>query len=368
MKTIKISSLSAVLFFCSRVFAADQPLETGHEYMIALNYPNNLHVIDVQSDKIFKTCQLPDAFGPGTAQVAPGGKIAYILNNHYGDIYGVDMDDCKTVFHAELAFNPGEKAKAMFSLAVSPDGKEIYSVVNPSLLFNDHFKVLAPRLQVYSADAGLRAKPARTFEVPRQISVMQTGRDGTLYMAGADIFKLDVKTGKYEVALASRNWNRPLYSAPDVLYVWPQQTYTNDFSLLYTALKFKDKKLDPATAELLYGYMSIDLETGKSTVADFAPVNELYFTGLRSPKHPDQMFGVLNRLTKYDIKTKKLLAASDLEHTYYCVAFNKAGTKLYLAGTYNDIAIFDPETLKKTGSIKLPGGDMALMTTQVFSR
>jgi hypothetical protein len=50
------------------------------------------------------------------------------------------------------------------------------------------------------------------------------------------------------------------------------------------------------------------------------------------------------------------------------VNFSSDGSKVYLAGTYNDIAIYDAETLEKLGNIQLPGGDMSLATAQVFPR
>jgi quinohemoprotein amine dehydrogenase beta subunit len=346
----------------------DKALKSGHEYLIATNYPNNLHVVDLASDTLYKTCQLPDAFGPGTAMMAPDRKTAYILNNHYGDLYGVDLDTCATVFHANLSTKPGERARSMFSFAISPDGKELYSVVNPTQILNDHYVVKQPRLEVFNTSAGLDAKPVRSFPVPRQLYLMRAGDDGSLYIAGPDIYKMDVKTGKYEVAVPGRNWQRPFYSSPDVLYFWPHQSALHDFSMLYTTVKFKDEKQDLDTADYIYGYVSIDLKTGKSTVQDFAPLTELYFTGMRSPKDPNQMFGVLNRLAKYDIKEQKLIKAANLDHSYYCIAFNTAGSKLYLAGTFNDIAVYDPDTLEKVKNIKLPGGDMAITTTQVFTR
>ena len=348
--------------------AAGPALKAGHEYMIATNYPNNLHVVDLASDSLYKTCRLPDAFGPGTAMMAPDNKTAFILNNHFGDLYGVDLDDCKTVFHAKLSRNPGEKVRSMFSFALSPDGKELYTTVNPTQVMSDHYVVKQPRLEVFRTSDGLDAKPVRSFPMPRQVYLMRAADDGSLFVAGPDIYKMDVQTGKYEVAVPGRNWQRPNYSAPDVLYFWPHQTPNHEFSMLYTTAKFKDEKQDLATADFIYGYVSIDLKTGKPTVQDFAPLTELYFTGLRSPKDPNQMFGVLNRLAKYDIREQKLIKAANLEHTYYCVAFNTKGSKLYLAGTFNDIAVFDPDSLEKVKNIKLPGGDMAITTTQVFIR
>ncbi|ENT5134402.1 TPA: quinohemoprotein amine dehydrogenase subunit beta [Pseudomonas aeruginosa] len=343
-------------------------LQPGHEYMVVSNYPNNLHLVDIQTDKLYKTCTLPDAYGPGTVQMAPDKKTAYILNNHYADIYGVDLDSCKLVFHAALAQQPGERARSMFAIAVSPDGKEIYSVANPTKMGLDNYVVQAPRLQVYAADGGLQAKPLRSFPAPRQVTVMQTGADGALYMAGADIYKVDVHTGKVDVAVPSRSWKRPLYSPPDVLYAWPQQTPSGDFTILYTTVKFKDEKQDMATAEFIYGFFNIDLATGKSETVDFAPLTEIYFSAMRSPKDQNLIYGVLNRLTKYDIKQKKLLEVGELDHSYYCVALNKAGNKVYLTGTFNDVAVYDADSLKKLSNIKLPGGDMAIATSQIFTR
>ena len=374
MKLKAIASLATVvagLSLGTGAWAASEAgpaLKSGDEYLIVTNYPNNLHVVELASDSLYKTCQLPDAFGPGTAMMAPDNKTAYVLNNHYGDLYGIDLDDCQTVFHAKLSREPGEKVRSMFSFALSPDGKELYTTVNPTQMMNDHYVVKPPRLEVFRTGDGLDAQPVRSFPMPRQVYLMRTADDGSLFVAGPDIYKMDVHTGKYEVAVPLRNWQRPLYSAPDVLYFWPHQTALNDFSMLYTAAKFQDEQQDPATADYRYGYLSIDLKTGKSVVEDFASLTELYFTGLRSPTDPNQMFGVLNRLAKYDIKEQKLLKAANLEHTYYCIAFNTKGTKLYLAGTFNDIAVYDPDSLEKLGNIKLPGGDMAITTSQAFIR
>ncbi|CAD5110264.1 quinohemoprotein amine dehydrogenase subunit beta [Zestomonas carbonaria] len=347
---------------------AGKALQKDHEYMAITNYPNNLHVIDLKDDSVYKTCQMPDRFGPGTLFISPDKTRAYVLNNGYRDIYGVELDTCKTVFRARLAQKAGEDARSMFAFTVSADGKEIYAVANPMQRGIDHYVVGEPRLQVYSTDAGLDAKPIRSFPAPRQSYVMQAADDGSLYMAGPDIYKIDVQTGERSVAIPSRNWNRPLYSPPDVLYFWPHQQSTRDFTLLYTAARFADEKQDMDSAEYLFGYFNINLATGKTETRDFGPLTELYFTGMRSPKDPNLMYGVLNRLAKYDVAQQKLIKAQELEHTYYCIAFNHAGDKLYLAGTFNDISIHDVDSLEKIGSIKLPGGDMAAATTQVFVR
>lgn len=350
------------------VAASDKPLEKGHEYLAVTNYPNNLHLIDTSTDTLFKTCNLPDSFGPGTVLISPDKSRAYVLNNHYADIYGIELDSCEPVFHARLSQAPSERAVSLMSFATSTDGKEIYSIVNPTQLGLSSYEVQEPRLQVYAADGGLNAKPVRSFPAPRQTNMMQMADDGTLFVIGPDIYKFDVKTGKHSVAFPLRNWKLPNYSAPDVLYFWPQQNKNRDFGLIYTVAKFQDETQDMATAEYKYGYVNIDLKTSKIEQADFGPLTEIYFTAVRSPKDPNLMFGTLNRLAKYDIKQQKLLQASELNHSYYYVTFNVEGSKVYLAGTLNEIAVFDPDSMKQTASITLPGGDMAVMTAQMFIR
>ena len=94
----------------------------------------------------------------------------------------------------------------------------------------------------------------------------------------------------------------------------------------------------------------------------------MYFPVLRAPKTPNTLYGVLNRLAKYGIKQRKLIKSANLEHTYYCVTFDSKGDKLYLGGTFNDLAVFNPDTLEKVCNIKLPGGDMSTSTPQAFVR
>ncbi len=146
---------------------------------------------------------------------------------------------------------------------------------------------------------------------------MMTGDDGTLYMAGPDIYAVDVETGEKEVAIASRNWERPLYAPPDVLNVWPIQSPSNDFTILYTSARFQDESYDLATADWIYGAMNVDLETGETTTRDFGELVEVYFSGMLSPKDDNIVFGVLNRLAKYDIEKQELIGVAELDNSYY---------------------------------------------------
>ena len=348
--------------------ADDKALKSGQEYMIVANYPNQLHVLDLATDSVYKTCDLPGRFGPGALQVAPDKKTAFVLNNGYEDIYGVDMDTCEVTFHANMSLARQERTKSIYAFALSYDGKELYTVQNPTLLERDHYRVQPTRLAVYDTSSGLNAKPVRMFPSPRTVTAMQVGKDGGLYMAGPDIYKMDVQTGKYDVAIPSRNWQRERYVQPDVLNVWAVQTPTQDFTILYTTARFQEGSEDLNTADWLYGYFNVNLETGATETRDFGPITEIYFTGTRSPKDPNIMYGVLNRLAKYDIEKQEMIQAAELEHSYYCITVNQTGSKIYLAGTNNHVAVFDGDTLERLNTIDLPGGDMSTTTAQVFVR
>ncbi len=118
----------------------------------------------------------------------------------------------------------------------------------------------------------------------------------------------------------------------------------------------------------MWGYERVDLATGETESRDFGPLEVVLFSGMTRPGKRNEFFGALTQLKKYDVEQQKELASVDLDHSYYCVNFSTDGSKVYLAGTYNDIAIYDADTLKKLGNIQLPGGDMSLATAQVFQR
>lgn len=344
----------------------DKRLVKGNEYMVLTNYPNNLQVIDLSTDEVYKTCAMPGHYGPGQVQMSPDKSRAYVLTNSFKEIYGINVDTCEMEFKARFAKESGEDARSMFSMAISADGKEIYTVTNPTKKYADHYRIQEPRLQVYNTADGLEAKAVRTFPAPRQMYIMQAADDGSLYAAGPDFYKVDVNTGEFEVAIPLRNWEREGFGAPDVLYFWPHQQYNRDFSILYTAPKLAD---DGVTEEdFVYGFINVNLATGKTERQDFGSVSEVYFTGMRHPKDPNRVYGVLNNLNVYDISKQEQIKSQSLNHTYYNINFNRNADKIYLAGTINEVSVHDAETLEPLKLIKLEGGDQAITTAQLFIR
>ncbi len=216
--------------------------------------------------------------------------------------------------------------------------------------------------------AGLDAKPVRTFPAPRQITIMAAGKDGTLYMGGRDIYAMNMQTGATTVALASQSRNDPLESQRDVLSVWPLGDINNEFVRMYSAAQFKDASQDMATANWVWGFERVDLATGAVETKVFGPLEVVLFSGMARPSDPNQFFGVLTQLQKFDVAAQKKVKSVDLEHSYYCINFATDGSEIYLAGTFNDIAVYDPDTLEKLGNIPLQDGDMSLANSRVFSR
>ena len=363
--TARAQILAAVLATATMAGAGGAAL--AKDYMVTTSMPNNLYLIDLEARKIVKNCSLPGTFAPGVIQMSPDNKVAYVLKDRWENVYGIEVDSCKVVFRA-VQSTEQERVKTIGAMTVSADGKEIYTIQSPVKLLKDRMEVQAPRFAVFDAAAGLNAKPIRTYPAPRRVSIMATAKDGTVYMGGHDIYAFDPKSGKLEVAIANANWDRPTYSPPDVLAFWPVGSVSREFLLMYTAAKFTDAS-QQEIADYVWGYSRVDLDTGKTAIDDFASIEVLMFSAVTHPKNKDILFGVYSQLSKHDLKNDKLIKRVDLDHTYYCINIATDGSEVYVGGTNDDIAIYDPETLQKIGAIMIPGGgDMSTATVQVFKR
>jgi quinohemoprotein amine dehydrogenase beta subunit len=337
------------------------------DYLVVMNRPNKLNLVDLKQRKVANSCDLPGDFGPGTVAMSPDHHTAYVLTNRFENIYGVDVDTCEIRFSARQS-QGDERVKSIGSIAVSPDGKELYTHQNPTRLLIDRYEVQDARIAVFDTSAGLDAKPVRTFAAPRQITIMAVGDDGTLYMGGRDIYAMNMQTGATTVALASQSRNDPLESLRDSLTVWPIGAVSKEMVRMYSAARYKDASQDMATADWVWGFERVDLATGAVESKVFGPLEVVLFSGMARPSDPNQFYGVLTQLKKFDVAQQKELSSVDLDHSYYCINFSTDGSEVYLAGTFNDIAVYDADTLEKLGNIQLEGGDMSLANSRVFSR
>ncbi len=360
---MRIQSLALALGLAAAVSVP----AAAKDFLVTIAKPGNLYVIDAAARSVTKDCKLDFNASPGIIAMSPDSKVAYVLADRWGGVFGIDIDSCEVVFSANQSHDD-IRARVIGSIAVSKDGKELYTVRNPVKILPDRYKVMDPELVVFDTSAGKDAKPVRTFPAPRRVTLMATDRKGAVYAAGHDIFQFDPKTGERTVKIANANWDRPTFSPPDVLAFWPIGTQNDEFMLLYTAAKFTNEKREEI-ADFVWGYETINMTTGEAKIADFASLEVIMFSAVRNPHKPNELFGVYSQLSKHDIDKKELVKRVDLPHTYYVINISTDGKELYVGGTNDDIGIYDSTTLERTGEIRLPsGGDMAAATLQVIQR
>ena len=144
------------------------------EYLITVTRPNTtVHLIDLQLNEVIRQCDLPQGPGPGTLVMSPDNSIVYILTDRFNDVYGVNIDNCKVVFSTQQSTD-NVRVKSLASIAISPDGKEIYTHQNRVKIMNDHYEVLTPKIAVFNTADGLNVKASRSYDSPRQITIMDT--------------------------------------------------------------------------------------------------------------------------------------------------------------------------------------------------
>ena len=337
------------------------------EFLVTVTRPNTtLHLVDLQTNKVIRQCDLPAGPGPGTLVMSPDNSIVYILTNRFSDIYGVNIDNCDVVFSTQQSTG-NIRVKSIASIAISPDGKEIYTHQNRVKIMNDHYEMLPPQIVAFNTSAGLNVEASRTFDAPRQVTIMDALESGELVIGGQDIFLMDIHSGKYDVILPSLNDKQPGYSGKDVLSVWQMGKINNEFYRMYSRAKFNGKDGDLANAEYLLGHETVNLKTGKAEAKDFGPVETVLFTSIRRPGQLNRVYATLNDLKEYDSTTQKLIRSVDLPHTYYCINFSHDGSKIYLSGALDSIAVYDPDTFEKLAHIKLTG-DGSMSTSIIFKR
>jgi len=334
------------------------------DLLVTIAKPGNMYVFDAAARALERECPLGINTDPAVIVMSPDGRVAYAQVNHWSDVIGIDITSCEKVFYA-AGSDEDIRRKSMASIAVSPDGSELYVIRNPTRLLKDRYQVLEPELVAYDTSAGLDAKPKRVLPAPRRSTVMAAGADGTLYVGGHDIYAIDPMTGAQKVAIPNANWDRPTYSPPDVLAFWPIGTQNNEFLLMYTAAVFTDAT-QQELADFVWGYSSVDLATGKTSIADFASIEVLMFTGVRSPKAPEMLYGVYTQLSKHNLETRELVKRVDLPHTYYVINISSDGSEVYVGGTNDDIGVYSTETLERIGEMRIPSGaDMTTSTLQI---
>ena len=338
------------------------------EYILTAARPNLLVLADPAKREVVKSFEVPDAgSGISTVVPSPDGRIAYVVTNRWESVAGIDLDSGEQVFRADFS-TPQRRVKAVFAMDVSPDGQEMVVLQSPVQLKRDHYEVEDVYAAVYRTDAGVGAQPARRFSIPRRTALLAYSEDGSkLYAIGWNIEIYDPATGQHIGTHALRHWQRPNYSEPDVLDVWPQWEQASMFTTPYYAVRTDLDPSDPAAYKT--GLVTLDLVNDRYVTRDFEDTAVVIFSSVMNPVRRNEVYGVYTQLSKIDADKGSLLERINLDHTYYSINVSGDGRELYLAGTMDDIAIYDSASFRKLGEIRIPGGgDMALASIRIINR
>lgn len=346
MKIFKISIILTIAALSSLTAS----LSYGKEYMVVGARPDKLFVIDIKARKVVKSFTIPDSTGPQNIVMSPDGKIAYVVTNSLRSIVGIELEEGKVVFRANLNYKDDERTWN-YGFDISPDGSEIYSYDIPTKIYLDRYESIDPRLSVFKTDGGLDAKPSREFPLPRRIHLLITAKSGALYAMGWDFYKIDVQTGKYDVVYPLRHWKKENLSQPDALAFWPSWDNNGIFStpITYARTDMAEDNME----RFRTGLLSFDLKTEKFNLIDFQSAPEILFSSVFHPARK-VAFAAYNTLIKIDLVHPHTIKRIDLDHTYYQTDISADGTEVYVAGTTCDIAIYATKDLSRLGQVRLP--------------
>lgn len=337
------------------------------DYLLTASRPNQLHLVDVAARKVSRTYDIPGDGIPVSIAVAKDGKVAYILTNHFESVVGIDLDSGKQVFRADFS-DPTTRVKAMFAITVSDDGTRLYAYQMPVKLKRSEYEVLDTRIAVYDTAAGIGAKPLKSFPAPRRISMLMPGATPDKVVAlGWDMYILDANNGAIKQTLPLRGWQRPGVGEPDILAVWPHFEMARTFSTPYYVAR---TDVDPKSPESFKtGIITYDLDSEALRFVEFENASRGIFSSVVSPVNKNEVYAVMNQLSRIDLEKKQLVGLQPLEQTYYAVNVSSDGKEVYLGGALDTIAVHDAETLKKIAEIRVPGGgDQSLSSMRVVRR
>jgi len=345
----------AVFSFATSRAAAGDLIITGAK-------PDRLFIIDAPTRSVRSEIHIPGANGMvSVILISPNQKLAYVLVDRMERVVGIDLATGAEFFRADLS-TPDERIKSFFSLALTPDGKELIVYELPTKLLSSEYVIEEPRFAVFRTDAGMLAKPVRSFPAPRRVHMLLARPSGqSFYAVGFDLYEYDVKTGKLLGTRGIQKWALADHSQPDLLAFWPVTEPSGVWtSPVYSELK-KGSESVPMTA-----LMSLDVKSGALAFADFEPLSALIFSTVLSPDRT-HAYGVYTSLSSIDVEGHRLEKRVPLDHTFYDINLSSDGREIFIGGTECDVGFYDAKTLDKKAILKLPGcADQSVSTLRVI--
>ncbi len=317
-------------------------------YLLASVHPNNLVVVDTETDKVTKNIPL-EGRGP-TMNIAPNPKnpqFAYVVSNGSQSVAMVDIDEGKQVMSFPLS-SSDELVRTM-AIDVNAQGTRLFVHEMPVKREAGKFTAQANRIRIIDLKTN---KTERVIPAPRQVMALASSKDGKrlyVFSIGQDIFVYDIERGTQLESIPLVNRNITGIARTDGLPAW------NPYQENNYLLSFGIVTSDAITGQTTVGIASLDLtqpnpELQTSELQPFSAEN-YNLTGLQSAKN-NQVYFSYNNLWKVDPKTRKM-QTTELSNTYFVPMLHPNGKKVYCGANWHDIAVFDADTLKPITKISL---------------
>ncbi|MGE0821027.1 MAG: hypothetical protein AB7G75_29195 [Candidatus Binatia bacterium] len=340
--------LLVAAFLCVVVLGVSSPA-WAKWYLLASVHPNNLLVIDTETDTIIKNIAL-EGRGPAM-NIAPNPQhpqFAYVVNELAQSVAIVDLDEGKQV--SSFPLSSAQELVRTMAIDVNARGSRLFIHEMPVQKEPGRFIAKENRIRVIDLE---KNATLRTFPAPRQVMAMASSQDGKrlyVFSIGQDIFVYDSEKGTLIDTIPLANRNITGIARTDGLPVWnpyQENNYLLSFGIITS---------DALTGQMTLGIGSLDLtqpspELQTTELQPFQAEN-YNLTGLLSSKTGKVYFSY-NSLWKMDPKTRKVEKSTELSNTYFAPLLHPEGKKLYCGANWHDIAVFDAETLELLKKIPL---------------
>ncbi|TCS59765.1 quinohemoprotein amine dehydrogenase beta subunit [Primorskyibacter sedentarius] len=363
MSLMKLPNLAFLCAAASFSLAA-APL-SAKDYILAPARPDKLVIVDAEAMTVDKVITLEDAGPtPMVPVVDEAGQFAYVTINKSESIAKVDLTTGETVARRDLS-TADTRIKTMFGMDLAPDGSQLAVFETPVKLMTSHYEVQPTRISLVDTRS---LETVKTFEVPRQITVVMFSTDGSrIYGLGRQMHVFDAETGEHVDDYPIQDWKTDSnYYPSDVLDAW-SQFETSDMLVtpFYTARS--DMSLEDPEAYRT-GLLTMDLRSGEMQMRDVRSLDVFYFSTAANPDRT-RAYGAYNVLESFDLTSGEPIKRVPLPHSYYSVNVSSDGQTVWLGGALSDLAAYDAETLEKKGQVDMPdGAAMSLASIRIFQR
>jgi len=318
-------------------------------YLLASTQPNNLVVVDTETDTVVKDIAL-EGRGPAMniATNPAHPQYAYVVNDLAQSVALVDLDEGKEVTSFPLS-NDNELVRTM-AIDVNVQGTRLFIHEMPVKKGVGGYEAQENRIRVIDLETN---KTIRTIPAPRQVMALASSQDGKrlyAFSVGQDITVFDVEQGTHLDTIPLLNRNVTGIARTDGLPAF------NLYQEYDHVLSFGIVTTDEFSGKMTLGLGSLDLKQAEPELklTELQPFTAEHYvlTGALGPRDGKAYFSY-NNLWRVNLHTRKIEKSVPLPNTYFAPFMHPEGKKLYCGSNWSDVAVFDSETLELLKKIPL---------------